>query len=184
MRLPEEIEYNLTIPGWMWPIELVHLDSLVSSLPCNSVVVEIGSLHGRSGYCMAKSNKDIVLYCIDLWLDKTIIPGSRYKNTIDVFRKFTKDCPNIISIQITETNVVWNNTIVDMVFIDAGSHSNPVEWDIIQYWIPKIKPGGILSGHDYHTNYPDVITNVNKLTNMGYDALPMIPGSMIWSFKI
>jgi predicted O-methyltransferase YrrM len=185
MRSPEEIVYNLTIPGWMWTKELEHLDSLVSLLLAGSTVVEIGSLHGRSAYCMAKSNKNIVLYCVDLWLgNKTIIPVSPYKNTIEVFREFTKDCPNIIAMQTVKTNVVWNDSMVDMVFIDAGAHTNPIEWDIIQYWLPRIKPGGILCGHDYHTNFPDVIANVNKLSSMGYTALPMTFGSMIWGFVI
>ena len=37
---------------------------------------------------------------------------------------------------------------IDIVFIDAAHEYDPVKEDILA-WLPKVKLGGILSGHDY-----------------------------------
>lgn len=188
MRTVQEIKYNISIPGWMSFVELHQLDFLVSALPANSIVIEIGSLHGRSGYCMAKANPNITLYCIDYWLGQESVTriGSQ-KNTLEVFQHFTKDCNNIITRKIDrKNNVDWDDTLVDMVFVDA-SHRNPDDWDIISYWLPKIKPGGILSGHDYCSKFPDVVDNVKRLCDLGLESLPLsdLPSiSSIWAFRI
>jgi len=50
MRTHDDYVYNLTIPGFMVPIELFLLDYMVSNLQPGSVVVEIGSLFGVLKY--------------------------------------------------------------------------------------------------------------------------------------
>jgi hypothetical protein len=112
-------------------------------------------------------------------------PHKNYKNLLSVFQSFTASCPNIIIKQIEQAHIDWDAAPVNMVFIDAAGHTNPLEWEIIQHWIPKIKSGGILAGHDYHPAFPDVIANYSLLEEMGYQKLlPIIGGSAIWSFKI
>ena len=189
MRTENEIINNLYIPGYMNRVELAHLDNMISELTPGSIAVEVGSMHGRSAYCLAKSNPDVVLFCIDHWLGEDIASfkitgGVTCVNSLEVFLENTRDCPNIIHKQITQTNIEWNDELVDMVFIDAGSHSNPIEWEIVQYWLPKIKPGGILAGHDHHPNFPDVIQNTTILEKLGLNRLRMLSDSKIWSFKI
>jgi hypothetical protein len=54
---------------------------------------------------------------------------------------------------------------LDFVFIDASHEYEDVKADIIA-WIPKIKPGGVLAGHDYYIDdfdyYPGVKQAVNE----------------------
>ena len=53
---------------------------------------------------------------------------------------------------------------LDFVFIDASHEYEDVKKDI-QIWLPKIKKGGILAGHDYYIGYdyfPGVKAAVNE----------------------
>jgi predicted O-methyltransferase YrrM len=47
------------------------------------------------------------------------------------------------------------NQSLDLVFIDADHSYEAVVQDI-KIWIPKIRSGGIIAGHDYMKDYPDV----------------------------
>lgn len=183
MRTISEITYNETIPGHMMPIELDHLDSLASSIPAGGIIVEIGSLYGRSGYCLATANPEVTVYCTDLW-NPNVIAVPPYCNAIELFSRFTATCTNIRPRKVVYGgNMFELDENIDMLFLDAV-HENPSDWSHIQYWLPKIKPGGILSGHDYNPLWPDVVTNVQRLENAGYQRMPMVSGSTIWCFRI
>lgn len=55
------------------------------------------------------------------------------------------------------------NASVDFVFIDAGHDEQSVRADI-KAWLPKVKPGGVLAGHDYDTvSDPGVVRAVDAL---------------------
>ena len=52
---------------------------------------------------------------------------------------------------------------LDFVFIDASHEYEDVKNDIVS-WLPKIKHGGILAGHDYWSD-PDSWPSVRKAVN-------------------
>ena len=49
---------------------------------------------------------------------------------------------------------------MDFVFIDADHRYESVKADI-RAWVPKLRPGGMLSGHDI--DYPSVLRAVSEL---------------------
>jgi len=58
---------------------------------------------------------------------------------------------------------LFNDQSVDAVYIDANHAYDFVKQDI-EEWLPKIRPGGILGGHDYgDTKNPGVSQAVNEL---------------------
>ena len=183
---------NDDIPGFLTFADLTALYQLSSSLSENSIIIEIGSLYGKSSVQLSRSSPTSTVHCFDFWHGFQVIASDkiiRY-NTLDQFEFFTKNYPNIKSKQITVSpdGAEWGDQLVDMVFIDA-EHINPSDWNIIEYWLPKIKKGGILSGHDYDVKFPDVIENVNKLEKIlnqqvtTYDDVDSHRCS-VWSFIV
>jgi hypothetical protein len=58
---------------------------------------------------------------------------------------------------------------LDFVFIDAGHTYEDVKKDI-ELWIPKVKNGGIISGHNWHhPKFPGVTQAVNELLSTKYN---------------
>ena len=53
---------------------------------------------------------------------------------------------------------------LDFVFIDASHEYEDVKKDI-EAWLPKIKTGGILAGHDYYVGNVDYFPGVKKAVN-------------------
>ena len=69
-----------------------------------------------------------------------------------------------------------------MVFIDAIHTFEHLNVDI-GYWLPKIRKGGVICGHDYwHKKFPGVERAVNKW--FGKDIEIWVPRSKVWVHRI
>lgn len=69
---------------------------------------------------------------------------------------------------------------LDFAYIDANHDYPHVTQDIENYW-PKIKPNGILSGHDFEQNYPSVIKAVVNFAV--HNDLQLFTEHVDWWFK-
>ena len=54
---------------------------------------------------------------------------------------------------------------LDIVFIDGNHKYQPV-LDDIEAWYPQIRPGGLLCGHDYSPDHPEVSRAVKNKVRM------------------
>lgn len=191
---PEQFNHNLTIPGWFGQGDIRGLSSLASTIH-NGTIIELGSMHGRSAYCLSMSSPSSRIFCLDFWSGWMCATedGVARPNSIEVFRNYTSMCTNVTSIQVFHNEKIvpqWEEP-VDMVFIDT-LHKNPEDWEIIEFWLPKIKKGGIICGHDYYYKenhrgecpYPDVVENCTRLEKILDKPVKIIPNSVLWSFTI
>lgn len=130
-------------------------------------IVEVGVKFGRTTFFLLDNLSDIKLFSIDRDI-------SMFYNN-EVKKKYGDRLIPIQGLSWDVADQVTDNS-VDLVFIDAD-HSYPaVKKDIIAY-IPKLKQGGILSGHDI--DYPGVNRAVNELIEK-YDVGP----NHVWFKKI
>ena len=125
--------------------------------------VEVGSWKGKSSSYMAveiaNSNKNIDFYCVDTWEGSIEHKNDPNLNQLyDIFndnmqslKQYHKTLrlPSVVAAKKFEDNSL------DFVFIDASHEYEDVKTDIIA-WLPKVKSGGVLAGHDYYTNNTDV----------------------------
>jgi len=144
----------------------------------NSHFVEVGSWKGRSASYMAveiiNSGKNIKFDCVDTWSgtndpnEKESTPEYRNEPTIlndtlfDLFLSNTNRVSHVINpvrMASTEAASLYEDNSLDFVFIDACHTYDCVTADI-KAWLPKIKEGGILAGHD--VNYHPVTSAIRE----------------------
>jgi hypothetical protein len=141
---------------------------MVDTFPDGSHFVEIGCWKGRSSAYMAteiiRSGKRIKFDCVDTWngSEEHLDPNSPFyvpslsedkdwlyytfiQNTFPV-----REHLNPIRIESLKAANLYEDRSLDFVFIDAAHDYKNVYRDIIS-WFPKVKKGGIISGHDYTT---------------------------------
>ena len=125
-------------------------------------LVEVGVWKGHSISFLASKikelNYDAKIYAVDLFEDAIDEKWTKnLKEEISVITKiYNKVLENnevrhmITDIKGTSWEMANNfeDESVDFVFIDAGHEYDSVVKDITS-WLPKIKKGGIISGHDY-----------------------------------
>ena len=66
---------------------------------------------------------------------------------------------SLINDTSAHASLLFADGYFDYVFID-GDHSYDAVREDIKLWLPKVKVGGILAGHDYHDGYPYLVRAV------------------------
>ncbi len=126
------------------------------------VLVEVGVWKGHSISFLANQMKelgyDCDIYGVDLWDETYKWEGndqlrSQVPYLYDIYNEIKKQ--NGVYDMITDLKgMSWDMSnnfedgTVDFVFIDADHEYDSVVKDI-KSWLPKMKKGGIISGHDY-----------------------------------
>ena len=147
--------------------------SMVKHFPTNSHFVEVGSWKGRSAAFLAveihNSEKVIRFDCVDPWEENQ---GGQYVGNIyEKFINNTKQVSHLINPirHSSETaSMMYEDDSLDFVFIDGNHQYEYVKADI-EAWLPKIKVGGILAGHDYGWCV-DVRRAVHEVLGEGADS--------------
>ena len=154
------------IQGWFNFSSLYS--KIAKQLPINGIFVEVGVWKGKSfAYFVVEllnTGKKANLYAVDTWEGSEEHSKEECIVNNTLFAEFTKNimpvCDNIKALKMTsvEASLKFDNNSIDCVFIDA-SHDYQNVINDINAWYPKVKHGGIISGHDY--DWPIVYRAVN-----------------------
>ena len=127
------------------------------------VGVEIGVLRGENAEDILQNLQIKKLYLVDPYEEDHIHRGMSLKQAEDIAdKKLSKygDKIHIIKLKASDAvHLIPDN--LDFIYIDGSHRYEYVKQDIENYY-PKLKVGGILSGHDYNAREPGVNKAVNE----------------------
>lgn len=96
-------------------------------------------------------------YAIDKWDDHHDIHEYLYAlNRLACYKCLT------IRARFSEALKLFEDSFFDCIYIDGYAHTGQNDGETLDSWWPKLKSGGIFSGHDYHNDWILTKTNVNK----------------------
>jgi hypothetical protein len=154
-------EEAASVPGWCNFADLYS--EMVNGARSGAHFVEVGCYLGRSTIIMAKmiaaSGKSISFHAVDHFKghgaepDELGVADSHDGSLRPLFERNlasygVSDRVGIIEGDSAESADLFDNGTCDFVFIDADHTCEAVSRDI-RAWAPKIRPGGVLAGHDY-----------------------------------
>lgn len=164
------------IQGW-FNFQNVYSD-MISKLESGSHIVEVGAWKGASTSFLAveaiNSGKNIKIDVVDTWKGNTDSSIAAYVHDLninngDMFPVFddnirrVKYAINSIRLNSIEAAKKYNDNSLDFVFFDAANDYEDVKQNI-NSWLPKIKDGGYIGGHNYdHPSLPGVSQAVNEI---------------------
>jgi len=147
----------------------LRANSILSRLGENPVGVEIGVFTGALSTKLL-TKPDLTLYMVDSWVEAD--PNSDYAKSTDFHGnlsqsdqdRFWQHSISVTSFAADRRTVIKKDSItaskdfedesLDFVFIDADHTYEGCKGDI-KAWYPKVKKGGLVSGHDFdNPNYP------------------------------
>jgi cephalosporin hydroxylase len=146
----------------------------VNELEDGSKIVEVGCWKGKSVAYLAveiiNSGKNITIDAVDTWKgspNETICQEDPFVKEDKLYELFLENISpfseivNPIRMESTEAASLYEDGSLDVVFIDAGHTYEEVKADIIA-WLPKVKKGGYISGHDYSFGWESVAKAVDE----------------------
>lgn len=143
-----------SVEGW-FDFDNVYREAL-QRCPEGGRMAEVGVCYGRSLFFMAveivNSGKQIELHAID-----------SFRWPVNVWDEFCQNCESHGLKELIRTHRSLSvpaaqrfpDAFFDFVFIDAAHDYSNVTHDIRAWW-PKVKPGGVLAGHDWCSEFAGV----------------------------
>lgn len=164
--------YNQSQFGEVWFNYPELYKKMVKRFSSGSKFLEVGSWKGMSSAYMAveiaNSQKDIEFYCVDTWEGSIeheqygIDTSSLYDTFLDNMEPVRKYYKSIRARSLQAVKQFEDNSL-DFIFIDASHEYQDVKEDIIA-WLPKVKQGGVIAGHDYlNVDFPGVEKAVHEV---------------------
>lgn len=150
--------------------------------------VEVGVWKGHSVSYLAdkiRKRKGVEIYAVDLFEKVKKYKGTKYeedaKRMFEIYNAnlLDTDTRHLIKDIKTYSHLAakrFKNGQLDVVFIDADHQYISVIRDI-KAWLPKIKPGGIIAGHDY--NNPNAGVKEAVLTIFNKESVNTFKGG-VW----
>lgn len=175
------------------------LDALETLVRETGVVlaVEVGSWTGDGTLAIARGlNEGGGIICVDHWT------GSPNDGTSDIARRFGADAIFKAFLENTESirhkvHILYMSSIeaakseaemgynsADFIYLDADHSYESVKADI-EAWLPHVKVGGVIAGHDFHRAFPGLRKAVEErfgtAAKVAHDGETL---SSVWHVKV
>lgn len=162
------------IPGWNSDIT-PWATWIAPRIPRGGTYLEVGVFLGASLAVMGELRPDIDLIAVDPWIAEPshgwlglgIFESDVKRCGGDLFLSFLTNMINHAPDTLKRTRVIRGTaeTVtlhekVDMLFIDGAHDYSSVRADLHAF-ASLVRPGGIISGHDYERDWPGVVQAVN-----------------------
>jgi hypothetical protein len=141
------------------PLVVPSRKDIVKSLPRGLVTAEVGVYRGLFSSVIVAYCRPSKHYMVDCWeggedtatnvynLDKKTLNGLR--NTVRKLRTWIKrGVARPVIGKTPEVAALFDDNELDFVYIDASHDYDAVASDL-RAWAPKVRPGGVIAGHDY-----------------------------------
>ena len=142
---------------------------MIARFPSGCKFVEVGVWKGRSIAFLTveihNARKNIECYCVDTFEGSSehkangswAVSDSERASLYDIFHSNLlpmKDYCIPMKMESLKAAERFQNESLEFVFIDASHEYEHVKADILA-WLPKVKKGGVLAGHDCYPNNPE-----------------------------
>jgi len=179
--------------------DVEELSFISTLIPRKGLAVEVGSELGGSAKIILDNAIDLdTLWCFDKgWAspesDGITIPAvfnehtaawniDKFPNRYEYAKSYLSAYDNVKLLPLASPDACyWWTKSIDFMYEDSA-HVQPQLGRTLDFWIPRVKPGGIVAGHDYTARWPEVVEAANSAAAK-YNAKLNVGGAVWWFFK-
>jgi hypothetical protein len=124
----------------------------------NNIGVELGVAKGVFSSRMIESGRFSHFFGVDMYAD--MHDTKEYKETIRKTGLFSNY--KLLRMTFDDAYDLFDDNSLDFIYVDGYAHNGEEGGKVIFDWSKKVKIGGIISGDDYHSDWPLVVEAVNE----------------------
>lgn len=124
-------------------------------------IVEVGTYIGESTQIFLNHLQVENIHCVDKWDVTEKYDASEISQAETIFNLSHSNNPKVTIHKTHSRDEALKTLRPDLVYIDASHRYEDVAADI-DFWLPLVKKGGIISGHDYSHKFLGVIKAVDE----------------------
>jgi hypothetical protein len=125
---------------------------LVKFIPVDGTAAELGVAKGVFSDEMLRARRDFHLYSIDRWAGDRGHDDEEFRQASALLKTHGTRCTIVRKI-FDEALQDFAPGSLDLVYIDGYAHTGQEGGKTLEDWWSRVRPGGILAGHDYHPDW-------------------------------
>ena len=185
-------KYSLDLGTKRMPVEIPNAGRNDMAVLFNElgfqVGVEVGVAEGLYSEVLCRANPGVKLYCVDAWQRYADYSDYTSNDVLGNFHEMAKarlapyDCTLVHKFSM---DAVWDfePESLDFVYID-GNHSLKYVIEDITEWSKRVRPGGVVSGHDFRKSTTGHAAHVVQAVQAYTDAYRVWPWFILGSKKV
>jgi SAM-dependent methyltransferase len=140
------------------------------------VGIELGVAEGSFSEMILRATEatDFYLYSVDMWAGDRGHNVDEYRRTIVRLEPW-KARNTILKMTFDDALPLFADSYFDFIYVDGYAHTGEEDGKYFRDWWPKLKPGGIMAGDDYHRDWPRVVAAVDAFSKEVSRELHLIP---------
>ena len=124
----------------------------------NGIGLELGVASGHYSNAILLNSTLSVLYSVDIWRDHhNQAEYEKCKKLLSIHKGRSK----IIRKDFSDALIHFKDSYFDFIYIDGYADGGQQNGKLLYDWYPKLKIGGIFSGHDYCNTFPLTVKAVD-----------------------
>jgi hypothetical protein len=176
VRKPRRIDFHRYInseASAQAAIEQAGRLGLAKLAPPSSIGLELGVAWGYFSDALLSVGRFSRLYSVDAWADHH--DDTEYAQCVSRLSKFGGRSV-VMRMFFQDALVHFPDDFFDFIYVDAYAHTGQNAGQIFYEWYPKLKLGGIFSGHDYDIEaWPDTVSAVDEFANNLSKEVNVVP---------
>jgi len=129
------------------------------------VGVELGVANGWFSDRILRFSNLNKLYSIDMWAGDRGHDFHQYNKALELL-SIHGERSAVVRAKFQEIVNQFDDGYFDFIYIDGYAHTGQDSGKTLDDWWPKLKKGGLFSGHDYsYSRWPDTFNKVNEFLN-------------------
>jgi hypothetical protein len=121
---------------------------LLNDLQLTGIGAELGVCRGFYSKVLLETSQLTTLYSIDRWAGDRGHTNEQREEAAARLRPYGSRSV-LVTATFEEAVVQFPDEHFDFVYIDGYAHTGQDDGQTMDLWWPKVKPGGIMAGHDY-----------------------------------
>lgn len=140
---------------------------ITSKVPVNTIALELGVGEGNFTEQLILQHKFLHVYSIDSWDSRKSAFNENHLHDEEEYKKaltrldIYKDRNSIMRMSFESAVDIFPDRYFDFIHIDGDPLTGEQEGETMENWLSKVKENGVISGNNYHSDYPQMVSAVD-----------------------